>query len=168
MKPVTLEEHIEEEYHVSWYIVAYKLFFGLLETLLGAGVILFGRAALSWYYTYTSRELLEDPHDLLVRLSEGIIPNVLAHHTFLALYLMLLGGAKIAGAIGLMYKKNWGVDLLVALTIVMFPFQFIQLLMHPSLPDLLYIFIGLFIALYLINFKPNEWTARVVKRIRRV
>lgn len=168
MKTVNAKQRIEAEYHVSWYIIAYKLFYGVVELLLGAAITFFGRNALVWYRVYAAQELSEDPHDLLVRLTVGIVPNMLAHHTFLALYLIVLGTAKIAGAIGLLYKQTWGVDLLVGLTILMFPFQFIQLLRHPSLPDFIYILIGIFIALYLINFRPQEWATRVVKRVRRV
>lgn len=166
MNDETLEEHIEEEFHVSWFIIAYKCIFGLIEFLLGLAVAFFGRSALSWYRLYAARELSEEPHDLLVRLTAGIIPNVLAHHVFLVIYLLLLGGAKIAGAIGLIYKQNWGVDLLVALTLLLFPFQFIQLLRHPSIADFLYIFVGIFIALYLINFHPKEWATRVTRTIK--
>jgi len=158
------EEQIEKEFHVSWYIVAYKLLFGLTEFLLGVSITFFGQTAIRWYRAYAAQELFEDPHDLLVRLTEGVIPNVLTHHTFLVLYLMLLGSAKIAGAIGLIYKQTWGVDLLVGLTIIMLPFQLVQLALHPSLPDFIYIGTGLFIALYLINFRPREWATRVAKR----
>ena len=168
MKHEPIEQHIEEEFHVSWYIIAYKFIFGLAEAVLGIGIAFFGKTAIIWYRAYSRAELSEEPHSLLVRLTRGIIPTVLAHHTFLVFYLLLLGLTKIAGAIGLMYKQNWGVDLLVALTIIMFPFQCIQLVTHPSIADFLYIFIGLFIALYLVNFKPRQWTRRVVKRIRRV
>jgi uncharacterized membrane protein len=167
MKSLIAEEQVEKEYHVSWYIIAYKLLFGLVEFLLGAGITFFGRAALLWYNIYATQELSEDPHDLLVRLTEGVVPGVLTHHTFLALYLIALGGAKIAGAIGLIYKQNWGVDLLVGLTVLMFPFQFVQLLRHPSLPDFFYIFIGLFIAMYLVNFRPHEWATRMATRVIR-
>lgn len=157
---------IEKEYHVSWYIVVYKLLFGLTEFILGLGIALFGKAALHWYAIYIAQELSEDPHDLLVRLTQGIVPNILTHNTFLILYLILLGGAKIAGAIGLVYKQNWGVDLLVALTIIMLPFQIFQLLVHPSLPDFIYISVGLFIALYLVNFDPQKWMKRMTRKIR--
>lgn len=167
MKPSAVEEQIEKEFHVSWYIVAYKLLFGLSEFLLGIGITIFGRAALHWYRVVATRELSEDPHDVLVRLTERIIPNILAPHTFIALYLVILGAAKIAGAVGLIYKQHWGIDLLVGLTFIMLPFQLVQLLMHPSLPDFLYIVTGLLIALYLVNFRPHDWAARVSKRIRR-
>jgi len=161
----SVEQNIEEEYHVSWYIIIYKLIFGLVEFVLGIGIIAFGKAALLWYRASAARELAEDPHDLVVHLTRGFVPGLLSHNTFLALYLIILGGAKIAGAIGLIYRKNWGVDLLIGLTIIMFPFQFIQLILHPSLPDFLYILIGILIALYLVNFKPNEWAKRMSRKI---
>lgn len=167
MKSLIAEERIENKFHVSWYIVIYKLLFGLSEFLLGLGITFFGRTALHWYHVYAVQELSEDPHDLLVRLTESFIPNVLAHHTFLVLYLLLLGIAKIAGAIGLIYKQNWGVDLLVGLTVLMLPFQLFQLAHHLSLAEFLYICIGLIIALYLINFRPHEWATRVVTKIKR-
>ena len=39
-----------------------------------------------------------------------IVPNVLTHNTVIVASLLLLGVAKVAGAIGLIYKQNWGVD----------------------------------------------------------
>ncbi|HEX9007756.1 MAG TPA: DUF2127 domain-containing protein [Patescibacteria group bacterium] len=161
------EQIIEEEYHVSWYIIAYKFIYGLVEFILGTGIIFYGKTVLTRYNSYAAQELLEDPHDLIVRLTHGVVPNLLAHNVSLAFYLILLGGVKIAGSIGLIYKKNWGVDLLVALTIVMFPFQFIRLLIHPSLPDFIYIFIGILISLYLVNFRPHDWAKRVVKKYKK-
>lgn len=166
MKYHTEEEQIESEYHVSWYIIAYKLLYGLIELLFGLGISLFGKTILHTYMVFVTNELAEDPHDLLVRVTEYVVPNLLMHKTYLAIYLILLGSAKVAGAIGLMYKQNWGVDLLVTLTVLMFPFQFIRLLMHPSLPDFLYIFVGVFIALYLINFRPHEWAKRMTSKIK--
>ena len=160
------EEKFEKELHVSWYIVAYKFLFGLTELLLGAGITIFGSAAVSWYRVISVQELSEDPHDVLIRLTESVIPHVFAPHTFISVYLILLGTAKIAGAIGLVYKQYWGIDLLVGLTFVMLPFQLVQLIMHPSVADLLYIVTGLLIALYLINFHPREWAAHISNRTR--
>lgn len=167
MNAIPTEEHIEAEFHVSWYIIAYKFLFGLTEFLFGTGITLFGKNALTWYRIYAARELSEDPHDLIVHLTRSLVPNILTHHTFLAFYLLVLGGAKIAGAIGLMRHENWGVDLLVALTLIMFPFQFVRLLMHPSVADFFYIFTGIGIALYLINFRPHEWAARMATKLKR-
>ncbi len=159
------EEQIEHKFHVSWYIVAYKLLFGFAEAIIGVGVLLYGKSALNRYELYKLKELSDDPHDLLIRLTQNVVPNLLTGHVYLILYLILLGGVKIAGAIGLMYKQNWGVDLLVGLTLIMFPFQLIELLIHPSLPDFIYIFVGLFVALYLVNFQPKKWATEVGKKI---
>lgn len=166
MKTPLIEEMIEKEYHVSWYIIVYKLVFGVAEILLGIGITIFGRVALHWYNVYMVKELSEDPGDLLVRLTEGIIPNVLTHHTFLAIYLVVLGAAKTVGAIGLIYKKTWGVDLLIGLTIIMLPFQIVQLILHPSFADFLYILVGLLIAMYLVNFRPRKWVGRMAARVK--
>ncbi len=161
-----LEKKIEREYHVSWYIIVYKAVFGLIEFLSGVGLAIFGKQMLHFYNVILADELSEEPHDLLARLSERIIPNLLTHDTFLAIYLLLLGAVKIAGAAGLIYKKNWGVDLLVAMTIVLFPFQIVNLLIHPSLFDFIYISFGILIALYLVEFKPKAWISKVLLNIK--
>ena len=161
----TNEELVEKEYHVSWFIVAYKFIFGFLEFALGAGIAFFGKNVLSLYRLYSSQELAEDPHDLIVRLSQHVVPNVLTHDSFLVIYLILLGVVKMVGAVGLLYKKTWGIDVLVAVTLIMFPFQFIQLIRRPSFVDFLYVFIGVAIALYLINFKPRTWARKMIKHI---
>jgi uncharacterized membrane protein (DUF2068 family) len=96
-----------------------------------------------------------------------VIPNLFYHHTYLAATLVLLGAAKLAGAIGLINQKNWGVDLLVGLTVLMFPFQLVNLLLHPALLDLIYFLVGLLIALYLINFKPKAWVSKMAYLARK-
>lgn len=167
MQDAVSEARIERVYHVSWYIIAYKFLFGLAELLFGLAIVFFGRQGVHWYRTVAAAELAEDPHDLVVRFTMGIVPGIFMHNTALALYLILLGGAKIAGAVGLVYRKNWGVDLLVGLTFFMFPFQAVRFLMHPSLPDMLYIVVGLLIALYLINFRPREWAGKQLRLLRK-
>jgi uncharacterized membrane protein len=161
MKSIKEIQTIEKEYHVSWFIIAYKMAFGLIEFVTGLGIAIFGRKMFALYTRYLSQELSEEPHDLLARMSEQIIPHIFTHNTYLLVYLMVLGLAKIAGAIGLIYKKHWGVDILVALTLFMYPFQMIQLVLHPSIIDFIYITVGILIALYLINFHPKEWATRL-------
>lgn len=161
MKSINEIQHLETEYHVSRFIIAYKMAFGLIEFFSGLGIAIFGRNMFVLYTRYLTRELSEEPHDLLAKFSEQIVPHVMTHNTYLLAYLMILGLAKIVGAIGLIFNKHWGVDLLVGLTLVMFPFQCIQLLRHPSVLDFVYLVVGLFIALYLINFKPKEWATRI-------
>lgn len=157
------EEALEKEFHVSIYIVIYKFMLGILEFSVGIAIALFGSQIYRSYQTSLLKELSEDPHDLLARVSEAIVPNVLTHHTYILLTLLLLGLAKMAGAIGLVYKQNWGVDLLVGLTLIMAPFQIVGLILHPGLFNLLYLVVGLVIALYLMEFRPKAWISRVLR-----
>jgi len=165
MKIFRNEELIEKEFHVSVYILVYKFMLGIIEFLVGLAIALFGTKIYTVYQTSLIKELSEDPHDLLARISENFVPNVLTHSTYIVVYLIVLGLAKILGAIGLIYKQNWGVDLLVGLTILMAPFQIVNLIMHPNLFDLIYLINGLLIALYLIEFRPKAWISRVLKFI---
>ena len=154
-----------EEHHVSKIIIAYKFVYGLFEFISGWGIALFGNQLLAQYLLLVSRELSEDPHDLIAHLSMAIIPNLFSHNTIIVITLILLGSTKIAGAIGLVNKKNWGVDLLVGLTVLMLPFQLINIFIHRTFFDLLYLLVGIFIALYLVRFKPKAWVDRVFQKI---
>ena len=162
MKLFRNEEKIEKEFHVSIYIIVYKFIYGLLELLAGIAIAVFGSKIYQLIQTNLLAELSEDPHDLLARISESIVPNMFTHHTYIVIYLIVLGVAKVLGAIGLIYKKNWGVDLLVGLTILMAPFQIISLVLHPNLFDLIYLVLGLCIALYLVEFRPRAWISRMI------
>ena len=164
IKQFSGEERVENKFHVSSYIVAYKFVLGLSEFAAGLTISVFGSRIYQIYQASLFKELSEDPHDFLARLSESVVPNILTHNTYVVIYLLVLGLAKMVGAIGLIYKQNWGVDLLVALTILMFPFQVVNLILHPHIFDLIYLVVGLFIALYLIEFKPKAWVSRVLLR----
>jgi uncharacterized membrane protein len=164
MQLAKIEKQVEKEFHASWYIIFYKLTLGILELVVGVGLALFGSHIMRFYLSYSARELSEDPHDVLIRFSENIIPQLFTHNTYLIFYLVILGVAKIAGSIGLIYKQNWGADLLVGLTVLLLPFQLVNLALHPSLLDVIYIVLGLFIALYLIEFKPKAWVSLVIVR----
>jgi uncharacterized membrane protein len=163
MKIFPKEDEIEKEFHISIYILIYKFILGIVELLIGIGIALFGSKIYLLYRTSLIKELSEDPHDLLARISENFVPNVLTHNTYIIIYLIVLGLAKILGAIGLIYKQNWGVDLLVGLTILMAPFQIVNLIIHPNLFDLIYFIVGILIALYLIEFRPKAWISRIIK-----
>jgi uncharacterized membrane protein len=157
MNKEKLRSHWQQDVYVTWYVIIYKLALGLVEFTSGLALAVFGHRALIWYGVVLSRELSEDPHDLLAGLSMKVVPSLLSHNNYLVLYLLILGSAKIAGAVGLIYHRNWGVDLLVSLTALMFPFQLVDLVRHPSLVKFLYILAGLLIALYLIDFRPRRW-----------
>lgn len=154
----------KEALHASRLIIIYKFALGLIELTSGLGIALFGKQLLAQYFLQLSLELSEDPHDVLAHLSLAVIPNLFTHNTIIVITLIVLGIAKIVGAIGLVYHKNWGVDLLVGLTVIMFPFQLINIIRHPTFFDFLYLLIGIVIALYLIQFQPKAWVSRVFQK----
>ena len=158
------EQRIERELHVSVYIIIYKFLLGLIESSAGLTVALAGSRIYRLYQSSLLKELSEDPHDLLARLSESVVPNLLTHKSYVVIYLVVLGLAKMVGAVGLMYKQNWGVDLLVLLTILMAPFQIVSVILSRHVFDLLYLVVGLLIALYLIEFRPKAWISRMFLR----
>ena len=155
----------KETIHFSWLVIIYKFALGLVELFSGLGIALLGKQILAQYMFQISQELSEDPHDLLANLSMGIVPNFFNHNTFIVVSLIVLGIAKIAGAIGLTYKKNWGVDLLVGLTVIMLPFQLYNLAVNRSFLDFIYLLVGIVIALYLIRFRPKAWISRVFRQV---
>ena len=164
MKLSKEEEKLEGQYHVSWYIILYKLLLGLIEAGLAITLIIYGQRILNSYYYSLTSELIQDPHDLLANISEKIIPGLLTHNTFFIIYLILLGGVKIAGAIGLIFKRNWGVDLLVSLTAILLPFQIYEIATNFSIFIIIYISVGILIALYLIEFRPKAWVSRIFEK----
>lgn len=152
--------------HISTYIIIYKLILGLLELLLGLGIILFQKNVLQIYESFKTQEFLEDPHDLLVKLAENVVPFVLEHRGYIVLILILLGVVKIIGAIGLLYRQHWGLDILVVLTFLLLPFQSYSLLTNPSLYKVIYFTINALIALYLVEFKPKSYFVSLKTRIK--
>lgn len=155
----------KEPFHVSRYIIIYKIALGLFEFLSGLLIAAFGKQLFAQYMTRLSLELSEDPHDFLANLSFAIVPNYFVHNTIVVTSLILLGAAKIAGAIGLFYHKNWGVDLLVGLTVIMLPFQIIHIFSQPTFFNFLFLLTGIGIALYLVRFQPKAWVSRVFQKI---
>src|SRR3989344_2127092 len=77
-------QNLEEEYHVSRYIIVYKFLLGLFETILGLGMLLFGSKISELYINFTNRELLEEPHELLALILQRIVPFSLNVHPSLS------------------------------------------------------------------------------------
>ncbi len=157
---------LEEEYHISQAIIIYKFVLGILELLLGVGIFIFGKNILDIYENFKSQEFLEDPHDLILLISDKLLPFILKHQGYIILFLTLFGLVKIFGSIGLWYRKHWGLDLLVGLTIILLPFELYQLFFHPTLLKLGYFLINIFIALYLVEFKPKNYFSKLKKRVK--
>ena len=160
-----MNQEDKEEVRVARYIIVYKFLLGLLETLLGLGMIIFGRTIFELYTNFRNNELFEEPHDFLAMVVEKIMPYILAHRGWVVLILLLLGITKMAGAVGLWYRKHWGLDILIVVTIALLPFEVYALLAHPSLTKTAYFIINLFIALYLVRFNPKGYFTTLKNRI---
>ncbi len=157
----------EFEIEVSRVIIAYKFILGLIELIIGISVPFLGKYLLDIYQNFATAELFEDPNDLLASILDKLIPYILAHQGFIIFILILLGVTKMLGAIGLFYRKHWGLDILVAVTVLLLPFELFNIFTHPSILKVIYFLINMFIALYLVNFKPKHYFEKVKKRYRR-
>jgi len=152
--------------NISGYIIIYKFILGLIETILGLGIIFFGKRLFETYLNFTQNELFEDPHDLLAVILEKFVPYIFQHHIFIIFILLLLGISKMIGAVGLWYHKHWGLDILIVVTIILLPFEVVNLFRHLSLLNTAYFVINMLIALYLVNFNPKGYFTHLKHRLK--
>lgn len=166
MRNKGFEDKLEKEFHVSRAIIVYKFVAGIIELALGFGILFGGKKILEIYQNFKSDELLENPHDILVFILEKIIPYIFEHHIYFVLILLALGFVKVFGAIGLLYKKHWGLDLLVALTLILLPVDGFSILIHFTWGKLIYFLLNIFISLFLVNFNPKGYFTDFKKRTK--
>ncbi len=159
--------NIEQEYHASLYIIFYKFITGIFEVLLGAGMVFFGKQIIDLYQTFVYQQVLEDPHDLIAAVSEKVVPYLLEHQGSVIFLLIIIGIAKIAGAVGLWYHKHWGLDIIVGLTVLLLPFQIADLITQPTLTKIVFLALNLLITLYLVEFQPRSYFRNLHHRVRR-
>ncbi|MBI3366145.1 DUF2127 domain-containing protein [Candidatus Roizmanbacteria bacterium] len=122
-----------------------------------------------FYNQYRFKELLEDPHDLLINITDKIVaPLILHHRIYLMIFLIVLGLTKIIAAIGLLYEKKWALDLVIGLFIILLPFDIFTLFSHITFLKLLYFLINLLIVFYLMEFKPQKHLQRLKKYVTKI
>lgn len=158
---------LEKELHVSRFIIFYKFILGVFELLLGLGIIFFGTRVYALYQGFVAQQLFEDPHDLLGTVLESIVPYLFEHKGYVILILVILGLVKMVGAAALWYRRHWGLDLLIGLTLSLLPFEGYNLLVQPSLIKLAFFLINILISLYLVNFAPKQYFYNLKHRIKR-
>jgi uncharacterized membrane protein (DUF2068 family) len=153
--------------HVSRIVIIYKFLLGLLEVLLGVGIFFFGDLLYEVYLNFRNSELLEEPHDFIALITEKLIPYLFAHQGYIVLILIFLGVTKMVGCVGLWYKKQWGLDILMAVTVFLLPFEIYAVIAHPTYSKVTFFLVNLFIAFYLVNFRPGDYFKDVQKRVRK-
>ncbi len=163
--PLMAKNKPPDEILVAKYIIIYKFLLGLIETLLGFGMIVFGDQIYDLYINFRNGDFFEDPHDFLAIWAEKIIPYLFIHKGYVVLILLLLGITKMVGTAGLWYRKHWGLDILIIVTIGLLPFETYALVASPSFSKTAFFIINLFIALYLVNFKPHHYFINFKNRV---
>lgn len=161
-----MNEKSKAEANVPKIIIAYELVFGFFELLSSLGIFILGNRLLDIYNFFVNRELLQDPNDLTIRLTEKVIPNLFNHHIYIALLLLTFGVIKITSGIGLIYKKLWAEHLLIIFLIILIPFEFVALLRHLSVADLIYLAVDVTIVAYLIQFRPVQYYQKLVRDLK--
>lgn len=162
-----IEDSLEKELHVSRWIIGYKFILGFIEIWLGIGVIIYGQRIINLYREFKTKELLENPHDLLITIADKFFPIFIQHRFYIVSFLLLIGIAKVIGAIGLYYRKYWGMDILIAVTVILLPFDIFTFVKNPTLLKAIYIAINAFIALYLVNYNPKKYIEHLKQRTKK-
>lgn len=157
-----------EPSHISKTVIIYKFVTGIIELILGLGILFFGRNISKIYSQYKVRELLDDPHDSLITLIDKITPTLIHYRTYFMIFLLVFGLVKIIGAIGLLKNKEWGLDLLILFFFLMLPFDIYTLLSHATFLKSLYFIINTLIALYLVQFRPHTYFWKYIKYLKRM
>lgn len=161
-----MKENSKPEAKVPKVIIFYELLFGFFELISFLGIVLLGKRLLDIYNYLVNIELIEDPNDLTVRITEKIIPNLFDHRVYIALLLLAFGVIKITSGVGLLYKKVWAEYLLVIFLVMLIPFEGIALIKHFSIADLIYLAGDIVIVAYLVKFRPIEYFQKLVKDFR--
>lgn len=140
-------------------LVAYKFLVGITEVCIGAAFGLFGKQFLRFYEFFELSHAREDPN-LYIRTIERAIPFLLDHSTYVVVFFLTFGTAKIIGAVGLWFERMWAIHLMIILSAMMLPFEIIDFLRRPSIFLVFYIAANFAIVIYLLHFNPH------IRRIR--
>ncbi len=146
---------IKEE-KVSRVLVLYEFLLGVIETILGTGILLYGRRLFLLYLDLRDEELLVHPNAILIKMAESIIPGLFERRFYVVGFLLFLGIVKIVASWGMWKGKVWGITLISILIFCLLPFEIVTILMHFTLAKLFYIVLNVTIILYLNREKAIE------------
>ena len=147
---------------VSPAIIGYKFALGIIELLLGIGILLLDGKVLAIYRILHSFEFFDDPNDLFIRILGVLIPYIVQHRIAIILILFFIGMVKIVSCIAIWMDKTWGVHLLLLLMLVLLPFDLFDLFRnlfqgHISLGSIILNAINIWIVLSLTHYNPFEY-----------
>lgn len=112
--------------------MAYKALLGVGEVSLGVAMVtrphLFERIA--------APETRNDPGDSPIAILSRHLPVLLQHRVIVASALIALGVAKLVAAAAMWYGRDWGRLLLLAILLVLLPFDLVAAVHDPSVARL--------------------------------
>ncbi len=152
------------DYKLARFLVYFKGLFGIIELIIGLGLLLVGPKALNKYMLLLVEfEPFDKPSRVIDTTTQFIANHVLGSlHLLIALYMIVHGLVFIAVVIALVHKKLWAfptAGILLALFIV---YQIYRLALAFSLILLIFTLIDIAIMFFLryeyrrIKFKFNE------------
>lgn len=124
---------------------------GVVETALGVGILIYGNRLYRFYLSLQDSDILVHPNNLLVEITENVIPNLFHRRYYIVSLLLLLGLTKLVTSIGLSRHHLWASYALSFLVVLLLPFEFGGLLLGFSLYKLAYFILNLTIAIYLLK-----------------
>jgi uncharacterized membrane protein (DUF2068 family) len=135
-------------------LVLYKFIAGLFEVSIGISFGIFGNQFLRFYQLFELSHLREDP-SIYVRTVEKAVPYLLDHRTYVIVFFLTFGMAKIIGAIGLWYEQYWAIQMMILLSALLLPFEIVDFLQRPTIFLAFYILANIAILVYLMHFNPH-------------
>jgi uncharacterized membrane protein (DUF2068 family) len=112
-----------EAKEISKLVTGYKLALGIGEIVLGFGITIFGNKALSIYQSLKSYGLMEGSFNFLIRIADDAIPFIFQHKLAIVVVLLFIGFIESVSSTAILLNKNWGVHLLLALMLLLLPFD---------------------------------------------
>ena len=136
-------------------IIFYEMLMGLAELLFGTSLILFGEKTYVIYREARINELLEDPHDLMIQITDRLMPFVIEYRWYVAFFLVALGAIKSISGIGMLKEKPWGLYTLIAIVLFLLPFELYEMINQPSISRIVFFSINLMVSVYLLKYRSK-------------
>jgi uncharacterized membrane protein len=152
------------DYKIARFLVYFKGIFGIIELIIGIGLLLVGPKALNKYMLWLVEfEPFDKPSRIMDSTTQFIADHVLGSlHTLIALYMIVHGLVFIAVVIALVHKKLWAFPTAGIILTLFIVYQIYRLALAFSLILLIFTLIDIAIMFFLryeyrrVKFKLNE------------
>jgi len=153
-------KHSTMDHRIARFLVYFKGIFGILELIIGIGLLVLGRKAMNnilmWILNF---EPFENHPRLMDNASRFVIEHVLGSlHLLIALYMIIHGLVAIAVVIALVHKKMWAFPAAGILLVLFIIYQIYRLTLAFSLILLILTLIDIAIIFFLrYEYRRTKW-----------